>query len=724
MSDIDKSNFLRAAITDAEDFIDSTIAPDREKATRFYKGDPFGNEEDGRSQIVMSEVRDVVQAMMPSLLRVFLSTDSPVEFKPRRADTVEFAEQATETVNYIFYEENNGAMILHDAFKDALVRKTGFVKFWCEEKTVVTEEHFAGLSEEQVALLQEDPELEFDEAELEVELNLETKEPEFSFTAKRKTKERCYHVEAVPPEEIIISRNARNLHRSDYTGHRTTKKVSDLVAEGYDKDEIMAHGQPVPSFDFNSEAFARNPALRTRSFTASTNLDPSMLEVPYFESWVRMDADGDGIAELHRICSIGDGGHVLHDEIIPDVPLAIFCPDPEPHTVIGQGMADQTSDLQLIKSNIVRGMLDSLAQSIFPTMAVIEGQVNLDDAMNTEIGRIIRTRMPGAVQPLETPFVGGQALTILAYLDDVRAQRTGISRATQGLDADVLQSTTKAAVDATVQAAQERLELVARIFAEGGMRQLFKGLLKLIVRNQDKTMVIRLRQKWVEVDPRAWNADMDVRVNVGLGTGDKMEKIAVLSNVLAQQKEALATLGPNNPLVDMQMMRDTAAEILSLSGFKDTATYWKEVTPDSMKAYQDMMAKNQKPSVEEILADVEKMKVMADIKMNKDKMRLEFIKAQLEDDRERDKAEADTLLRAAEIELKYESAESERTIKTTLADINAKSSRDRMVLDTAFKLSVAEADSNDIAEEREAAKQAAQQQAVAAQQQPTGGEPV
>jgi hypothetical protein len=729
MSDEQVSGALRAAIDSAADYIDTYIAPDREEATQFYRGEPFGNEEDGRSQIVMSEVRDVVQAMMPSLMRVFMSTKQAVEFLPNRADAVEQAEQATDYINHIFYVENSGTMVLYDALKDALIRKTGFVKYYVEEKAVVTEEEYSGLSQGQYALLTEDKDLEIDKESVEAYIIHDpltgVDDVFFELSAKRTVKKKVFKVVAVPPEEIIIARNARSIKTADFVSHRSSKLVSELVAEGYDIEDVLAHGSPEPTIELNQEAQARNPAIHTRQTADLHYSDPSMLRVPYYESWILMDQDGDGIAELRRICSIGPEGFILDNEVVTEIPLALFCPDPEPHTAIGYSIADQTKDLQKIKSNIVRGTLDSLAQSIHPRTAVVEGQANMDDVLNTEIGGVIRMRQIGAVQPLETPFVGGQALPVLAYLDDVRAQRTGISRATQGLDADVLQSTTQDAVRATVSAAESRLEMVARIFAEGGMRQLFCGLLRLVVQHQDKARVVRLRRKWVEVDPRGWDAEMDVTVNVGIGTGDKQERIAVLSATMAKQQEALTTLGPMNPLVDMSMLRNTMAKILELSGEKDVDSYWKEVTPESLQQYQQQMQQNQKPDPAEILAQIEKNKVDADIEMNRRKVDLDYMKAKMDDDRLRDQMEADILLRAAELEFKYHTAENDQQMQKTMAQINQSMARERTIIDTAVKVSTAEAQSQERADAAHAQEQqqlAAQQ--AAQQQPPAPGAPV
>jgi hypothetical protein len=405
-----------------------------------------------------------------------------------------------------------------------------------------------------------------------------------------------------------------------------------------------------------------------------------------------MDTDGDGIAELHKICAIGtDGSHILDDEIVSDVNYAIFCPAPRPHTAIGNSVADQVMDIQRIKTNIVRNTLDSLSQTIHPRLGVVEGQVNLDDAMNTEMGGIIRMRNPGAVVPLAQPFVGQQSLPILAYLDDTRAQRTGISRATQGLDADVLQSTTKAAVTATVSAAEARLEMVARLFADGGMKRLFRGVLKMVTQHQDKARTVRLRGKWVDVNPAAWDADMDVVTNVGLGMGDKNEKIAILMATAAQQKEILTTLGPSNPLVDLMQFRATLAKILELNGFKDTETYYKAVTPDALKQMQQQMAQNQKPDPAQILAQVEQQKTMADIAIKKAELTLKERDMKLADDRERDKSEMDAFLRAMEIQAKYGA-------QVDMAGIQERLDRQRLIVETAITVAQNNADAQAPAE--------------------------
>lgn len=655
MSEEEFQGAVSAAITDARNYIDDNIAPSREMALKYYRGDAFGNEEEGRSQVVMTDVRDTILAMMPSLLRVFTSSEKPVEFAPRMVEDVPFAEQATDYVSYVFYNDNPGFTILHSAFKDALTSKIGVFKWHTATKTNVCEETYSGLDQAQIQLLQQDGQTEIialkqvGEGEPDPATGMPT--PIYDVSIRRRSEIKRQVVECVPPEEFLIARNARDLDNADYVGHRSLKTMSELIEMGYEREEIEEHGNSSSTFNINVEAQTRNPALQQFLGNSLSSSDASMSRYEYVESYIRIDKDGDGIAELRRVCTLGDSAYVLHDEMADDVKFAVICPDPEPHMVIGSSMADQVMDLQLIKSNIVRNTLDSLAQTIHPRTEAVEGAVNMDDLMNNETGAIVRVTSPGMVRELGGTFVGQQAMPIISWLDDVRASRTGMTKASQGLDADVLQSTTKAAVTATMAAAEQRLEMVARIFAETGIRRLFRGLLREIVRHQDRPRVVRLRNAWVPVDPRAWDADMDVTVNVGLGTGSIEQRVQLLTMVNQKQQEILQTLGQQNPLVTMKQFRNTLAQILELSGLKDAGRYFTEITPEA----EQQMAQPPQPAPDptQVLAQVEADKVKKDIEIAQMKAQLEIATQKASDDLERDKLDADIWMRAQEMSLKY-----------------------------------------------------------------------
>jgi hypothetical protein len=653
---------IRRAIEDTATYIDSYIAPERERAMSYYLGNAFGNEEDGRSQVVMTEVRDTVLSMLPSLLRIFTGSEKVVEFVPKGPEDIQVAEQMTDLVQYIFQQENPGFRILHDVMKDALILKNGILTWNKRDDERVEEHTYSGLDQASAALILSDPSvqlIEMSERQSVSQTNIVAfnmpmqpvvEPPTIDLRIKRIVRTPRYVIECIPPEEFLIANDATSIEDALVVGRRRLATVSELVAMGYPR-ELIEENAGAGGFEMNMETLVRNPADQS-FFGIGENTDESTDLVYYVEAYVRIDKDGDGIAELHRVHTCGNGGVVLFDEVVTDAPFALFCPDPTPHTIFGKSIADQTMDLQLIKSSIVRNTLDSLAQSIHPRTAVIETAVNMDDVLNNETGAIIRMRQAGAVQPLTTPFVGQPALGVLAYLDDVKTQRTGISRASQGLDADVLQSTTRAAVQAQLSSSQDRIEMIARLFADG-LKQCFKGLLRLVVENQDRPKIIRLRGKFVPIDPRGWDANMDMVVNVGLGRGSDEQRMGFLTQIAARQEAIIQQYGPMNPLTDVMQYRNTLAQIIQLAGFQDPSQFIKEVTPEALQQFMQSMQKPPQPDPAQILAQVEVEKIKSDILIAASKQELERQKAISQADLERDKLAVDAMLRAQEMQAKY-----------------------------------------------------------------------
>ena len=664
MDDADLESLVGSELTDATSFVDSELSPVRARAIQYYRGEPFGNEEEGRSQVVSTDVRDTINGVMPSLMRVFFGSKKVVQFVPRGPEDIAAADQATDYVNFIFTQDNNGFLLCHSAFKDALRGALGVVKYYWEEKVEVKTEHYSGLDESSLTLLLNEPGVvgsavqSMDDPSYQPPVDPMTGAPVvdpmtglpppapqiYSVELKRETKDGRVVVEAVPPEEFLIDRRARSVEDATLVAHRRMMRVSDLVALGYDEDEVRAQ-MGAFELDTNDEYIARNPYAESYG-PGGTQDDKRVL---YVEAYVRVDFDRDGISELRKVCTIGPGYKVVMNEPCSHRPFATFCPDPEPHALIGLSIFDMTADLQRIKSAIMRNMMDSLSLSIHPRIGVVEGQANMDDVLNTEVGGVIRMRQAGAVQPFSVPFVGQAAFPMLEYLDNVRETRTGMSKAAMGLDAGALQSTTRAAVAATVSAAQQHLELIARVFAETGMRALFKGILKLVVENQDRPRVVRLRNQWVPIDPRSWNSNMDVEVDVALGGGTDEQKVSVLTSIAQKQETILQQMGPQNPLVSVQQYRNTLARLTELSGFKNADEFF--LNPATMPPQPPPPPPPPDPAM--ILAEVERQKIGADIQNTQAELELKRQAMLLEDDRARDKQEAELMLRAYEVQLKY-----------------------------------------------------------------------
>ena len=667
---------IKSEMDDAKDFIHQ-VGAERAESTEYYLGnEPAGNSS-MQSEYVSTDVRDSVLFMLPSIMRTFFGTKKIVEFVPHGPEDIAIAEQQTNYVNYIIQEKNPGFQVLYSAFKDALVRKTGFVKVFWDDSISATTHEFTGLDPQSYQALTLDPNVEIVKETVTMETITQidpmtgeqfTQEipATYDLTIRRIKSKDQVCIESVPPEEVLISRNARDLETASYVAHRMIKSVSDLVAMGYDEEEIEQHAtQTSSAIDPESyeEVVARNPF---DNMVYPDRNDSGAKDVLYVEHYLFYDFDDDGIDERIRVCTVGDGVHVLNVEQWDDLPIAMFCPDPEPHTAIGSCPADYLKPIQAAKSQIMRDTLDSLGHSIFPRMAVVEGQVNIDDVLNTDIGQPIRVRAPGMVQPFTVPFAGKEAFPVLGYLDDAKENRTGVSKASAGLNADALQSSTSAAVSATMSGAQGRIELICRHFAEGGLKQIFRVTNNLIIKHQNAQDVFRLEGKFIPVDPRYWNNDKDMIVNVAISKSSDEEKYAILSQLAGKQEQIMQTMGVNNPLVSLQQYSNTLTRMIEIAGFKDAQSFINtEVQPTPPPSPE-----SQKPDPAEILAQAEAMKAQnlgqkAIIDAETDRMKII-----MEDDRERDIKEAEIRLKAAELAAKYGS-------QINIAEINAIMERDR-----------------------------------------------
>ena len=450
----------------------------------------------------------------------------------------------------------------------------------------------------------------------------------FDVSVKKRIKKGKIRVEALPPEEFLIDRRAKNVNEADIVAHRSYKTISELTSLGYDPEELEEYASTDESFGTNEEFIARHTETPDRG---RTSMEPAQRKVLYCESYMKLDVDQDGISELRRICTIGNTHNVVDNHSCDYIPFVLFCPSPEPHTAIGSSITDIVADIQRIKSAILRNVMDSLVMAVNPRMLVQENMVNLKDVLNTEVGSVIRARSPGAVTQLDMPFVGQQALPILGMLDEIKSTRTGITKASQGMDSENMQSSTRLAVDSTVKDAQAHIELIARIFAESGLKPLYKGILQLVHRHQDRESMVRLNNQWIPIDPRYWDVDMDVMVDIPLGAGNDMEKMQFLSTISQKQETLLQQFGLENPIVNLRQYYMTLSRMVELAGFKDVDSFFGD--PEQ---YQAPPQEPPQPSAEEQYIQIRMQKAQADAQNDMGKLELEREKMVRLDDREKD----------------------------------------------------------------------------------------
>ena len=648
----DLKSILQAEIDDSIGFIESETVEQRKLALEAYLRQPYGNETEGKSQIVTGEVAEAIDGALPSLVRIFTGSDQIVVFEPQGPRDEASAKQATDYCNWVFHRDNEGVAILHDWFKDALLQKNGIVKAYWEDKENITKERYFNLSDDELAMLMSDDTMEIVEQETEEFPILDQMgQPAFdqmgqplvnsvhNITVQQKKMVGKVTIENVPPEEFLISKKARTIADSPFVAHRQMLTRSTLIAMGFNKKQVEGL-QMGDALAYTPERVARFSAGE-QPYQVQTD-DPSMQEIEVFECYVKTDIDGKGIASLvqvfyasNEILENKKGKEMIEE--VDYVPFHSCCPIPIPHKFFGNSLADRTVDLQLIKTTITRQMLDNLYLTNNARVVAVEGQVNLDDLLTSTAGGVIRAKSPNAVQQLTVQNVASQAFPMLQYLDTVQSKRTGVSDASQGLDPAILQNVTAAAVASMQQAGAGKIELIARIFAETGVKSLFKGILHLLCKYQDKARLVRMRGQFVEFDPRTWANQYDVSINVGLGAGNRQEQMAMLSMIVAKQEQLIGQYGPANPYVSPAQYRNTLGRMVETAGLKDSTEFYKAITPEQDQALSNPPPQQQPQMPPEVQALMQRtqaeiqaaqQKAQADMQLQQQQQQIDMQMAQ------------------------------------------------------------------------------------------------
>jgi hypothetical protein len=646
MSEEEILNQCQLEIDNAIGYLETETVEQRAEAMDYYLRKPYGNEVEGSSAVVTGEVAEAVDGALPQLIRVFTSNEDAVQFEPVKNGDEPFAEQASDMANWVFYKDNDGFLIMHNWFKDALLQKVGIVKAYWSEKKDITKEKYKNLSDDELTMLLMDGEWEIVNQETDSIIGADgMMYNTHDVTIQRVNDNSRIVIENVPPEEFLISKVARTIEDSPFIAHRRMIDRGDLIAMGFDKETVAS----IPSGDrleYSPERLARYDRDELPDY-AITN------DVEVFECYIKIDTDGDGIPELRKIFMAGQ--MVLSNEECDYVPFHSICPVPIPHLFFGQSLADRAMDIQLEKSTILRQMLNNLYLTNNYRVAAVEGQVNLDDLLTSTAGGVVRVKNSNAITPLTVQSTASQSFPMFEYLDGVLAKRTGVSDMQQGLDPNVLQNVTATAVAAMSQQSAGKLELIARIFAETGVKSLFKGILQLLCKYQEKARTIKLRGEWVNFDPREWSDQYTVSINVGLGNGNRQEQIAMLQMIMAKQEEIIGKYGVNNPLVTVTQYRKTLGRMIEMAGFKDTSAFINEITPE-VEA-QIAQAASQPPAdptaeAARLYAQIEQSKAELKAQTDNAKNELEREKMQLDNARKQLEMEQKSVKDNAELALK------------------------------------------------------------------------
>ena len=578
MAKLTKSSLLSLVsqeISNSLGFYESDLSKQRKDALKYYLGEPIGNEISGRSSVVSQDLLEVVEAILPSLMRMFTQGDKIVNFDPTNEEDVEYADQVSDYCNYIFQKDNPGFSILYTLFKDALLSKNGFVKTYWKTRKSQKKEKYENLTEQELQALEMDSEVEIVSVEQAEYENLDVNDVSFNVEVKRVKDIGRVCIENVAPEEILISKRAKSIEDCDFIAQRVYKTVSELIDLGYDKK--LVESLPSSTEDvFNTEAITRRSYDDTTSQLESSTIDPSLRVVNITEVYMKCDYDNDGIAELRKI-TVGGSGYnnyvLLENEEINFIPFATAVAIPMPHRFFGLSFYDLLADVQLTHTAILRNTLDNMYFQNNARTIVVDGQANLDDLLTSRAGGIVRVKSPNAVTPLQTPNFLNDGLAMLQKIESIKEQRSGVGKQLTGMNPDTINKshTTAQSVNQMMSASNQRIELIARNFAEG-VKDIFKNVMAVICEYQDKERIIRLRGKFVNMDPREWANRYDVTVQVGLGTGNEEQRLTTLQKVLSVQEKLIAQGGMG--LVTPQNIYNTLEKYLENAGYKSADAFF------------------------------------------------------------------------------------------------------------------------------------------------------
>ena len=668
------------AIMDAVDFIEGEISPQRVKAQRYFDGEVDIGYEEGRSQVVATKCREVVRGIKPSIQRIFLTNDKFVEFQPRNAEDVALAEQMTSYIGYKF-QQQDGYRILNDVLQDAMVKKAGVAFAYFDESEEQEVHTFTGLTDDAMQLLidQDDVEvLEHTETmSIEVdEMGIEIEMPMHDVRIARTITKGDIKVESIPPEDFFVDRNARSVDDFYVIGHTTEMRIADLLAMGFDLDELSdVDGGRYSAMDDEAEFERRGYTIDEDD---DENTSVASKKVSVTTAYMELDIDGTGKPRLYQFLCAGAGYKLLNFYEADMAPYAIFEVDPEPHAFFGTSLVDLVMHDQDAATSMLRGVLDNVALTNNPALQIVDGQANIDDLLNNEIGRIVRVKQMGAVGEMAVPFTAGQTLPALQYFDQLVDNKTGVSKMAQGLDPDVLKSATATSVAASIEGQAGQAEVIARNIAEGGMRRLFSIILDLAIKNVDGEEIARLNNQFVPVDPSNFDPEMDLIVNVGIGTGREAERAAALMQAFTIQQQIYQTYGPMNGVVTLTQMRNTMADLLALGGVRNSERYFLPITPEieqQMLMQQQQAAQMQPPMPDPnaalMQAEAMKAQTRAQVDMAKAQMDQQYKmhKLAMDDDLARDDMVQDLAVKVAEILGKYGTAVDVQQVKEEQAAI-------------------------------------------------------
>lgn len=558
------------------------LATERALAIARYNCEPLGNEIDGRSALVSSELRDTVETVIPQLQRIFLGGDQICEFDPETPEDVPQAKQESKYVNWVVTERNSAYQVFGTWFRDALLCKNGYVKAWWEERSDIKLETYQGLTDDQLQMLSQDQTIQIVAHTANPMPGMPPAQPlpgammqagqmqpppasmSHDVQIRRLKQYGCVKLDNIPSEEIKIHQSVRGLDLQDalFVEHSVVMTLSEIRQMGIEvADDEAGTLDDLGELEANARDRFQDIASLLQNQESS---DPAARKATFREIYMRVDEDGDGIAELRKICMVNR--KIKSDEETDVIPIASITPVIQPHRHIGYGYYDFLKDIEQARTALIRGYYDNLYLANNGRYGVNVKNVNVDDLLISRPGGVVRVDGPPQenIFPLTHPSMGDAALAGMQYLDAWKKNATGVMADSQTLSADVLNNSTATGISQAISVWQARVEGVARCFAETGMKDLFRIVHALTLKHATAPEKFSINGEWQQVDPREWAKRTSLTVTVGLGSGSKEAKMAFLQNLIGMLTQGLQ-IGVATPT----NIYEAGMEMVKEMGYKD-----------------------------------------------------------------------------------------------------------------------------------------------------------
>ena len=552
------------------------LSEERRKALYYYQGEAKEDlsppEVDGRSAVVSKDVMEAVEWALPSLIRIFTSSDDVVSFLPTRPGQEIGCKQATKYCNWVLNGDsrNNGFIIYHDAIKNSLIQKMAWVKVYHEEKWDERQETYYGQSPAHLMMLQQDPHIQIvaivqeQEAVISPE-GITISPPLATVTAIRREDNSYTRVEGVPPEEVFVSRETRDIENVRAIFHERTMTASDLISLGIPPDVVESLG--TDESGETGEKDERDDLNNKWGMEDEDGADESQRAVTVVEAYIKVDYDRDGVSEWR--CVKKSGSVILSNDVVDDHPFALATPVLMPYQLVGLSMYDLLSDLQRVRTTLIRQMLDNMYGQNNVRTEVVANQVNLEDLLNPRPNGLVRVKTLGSVREIVPPNIIGNTLEAVAMFDGVRQRRSGVTEMGSGLSPEAINKTQAGVtVDLLQQAARERIELMARVYAETFVKRMYKLILKCATQYLSKDLQILTGGQFMQVNPREWATNYNMQVAVGLGAQSKQAQVMSYQQLMSVQQQLLQV-----GLATPEHIGRAAVKMIEAMGHKDAGQY-------------------------------------------------------------------------------------------------------------------------------------------------------